>query len=154
MLLAEINFIDWSVLSEIFRNIASGVAALGALAAAIVAVVTFRRNSRIDRARWALNLYEKFYEKEQLKKTRDILDCEADGEQINELVLKGEADFTDYLNFFELVSFLQHNKQLQDREVEDLFGYYLDCLKRHGRVRKYIRDEGYERLDELLEKRK
>jgi hypothetical protein len=154
MLLAEMNLTDWGVLSEVFRNIASGIAALGALAAAIVAVVTFRRNSKLDRARWALNLYEKFYEKKELKETRDVLDCEADGEQINKLVLEGKADFTDYLNFFEFVAFLQHNKQLQNREVEDLFGYYLGCLKRHERVRKYSREEGYERLDELLERRK
>ncbi len=89
--------------------------------------------------------------REQLKKVRDSLDCEADQEQVNELVLRGQANFTDYLNFFEFVAFLGYKNQLTQEEIEDLFGYYLSCLKRHSRVRKYIKENGYERLDSLLE---
>ncbi|HEY0379831.1 MAG TPA: hypothetical protein VGC87_23140 [Pyrinomonadaceae bacterium] len=149
MLLVEMNLTDWNVLAELIYRIVATLAIIGTLVAAFLAVFTFRRNARLDRARWALSLYEKFYEKQELKKIRDVLDCESDTEQVNKLVLEGKSDFTDYLNFFEFVAFLQHNKQLQNREVEDLFGYYLDCLKGHERVRKYIKKEGYEKLDEL-----
>lgn len=96
-------------------------------------------------------MYEKFYEREQLKNVRERLDCESNHEQVSELVLKGQADFTDYLNFFEFVAFLEYSKQLEREEIEDLFGYYLGCLKQHDRVRKYIKENGYERLDKLLE---
>jgi len=85
-----------------------------------------------------------------------MLDCPADSEQINEIVIREDAKFTDYLNFFEYVAFLKDSRQLRDSEVEALFGYYLDCLNRHERIRKYINDtaNGYEKLRALLKKRK
>ncbi len=143
---------DWIALSQIIQNFAVAVASIGALITAIFAATDYRRNSKLERARWAAGLYEKFYEQTGLKKVRDSLDCQANAEQINELVLKGEADFTDYLNFFEFVAFLEYRRQLKRGEVEDLFGYYLGCLKRHDIVRRYARENGYERLTELLEK--
>jgi hypothetical protein len=143
---------DWNALSQLIYNFAATIAALGALATAIFAYFTFRRNARLERARWALSLYEKFYERKELKDIRETLDCESDVEQVIELILEEKADFTDYLNFFEFIAFLKHNKQLRDEEVEDLFGYYLRCLKRHERIRKYIRDQDYQKLDQLLEK--
>lgn len=141
-------FTDWT---QVIYNLAGSVAALGTLGAALYAVKVYKNNSRLERARWASNLYEKFYEREQLKRVRDILDCESNLEQVSELVLRGQADFTDYLNFFEFVAFLEYSQQLEYEEVEDLFGYYLGCLKRHQIVYKYIRENGYERLDKLLE---
>ncbi len=97
-------------------------------------------------------MYEKFYERGELKKVRDSLDCESNLEQVNELVLGGGSDFTDYLNFFEFVAILEHSKQLKRKEIEDLFGYYIGCLKRHDIVRRYVKENGYERLDSLLRK--
>jgi len=59
-------------------------------------------------------------------------------------------EFTDYLKFFELVAVLQKSGQLTTEQIEDLFGYYLNCLERSAAVRKYISAEGYEQLDRLL----
>jgi hypothetical protein len=143
---------DWSALSQIIYNIAASAAALGTVVAAIWALVVYKRNSRLERVRWASRLYEKFYERDQLKKVRDDLDCEANSEQISGIVLRQEAAFTDYLNFFEYVAFLEYSKQLKQEEIKDLFGYYLDCLKQHESVRRYIKETGYERLNKLLEK--
>lgn len=143
---------DWGALSQIIYNFAATAAALGTVGAATWALIVYRRNSRLERARWASSLYEKFYERDQLKKVRDDLDCEANIEQVNGIVLRQESDFTDYLNFFEYVAFLKYSKQLKQEEIKDLFGYYLDCLKRHDIVRRYIKANGYERLNELLEK--
>ncbi len=71
---------------------------------------------------------------------------------MNEIVIREEADFTDYLNFFEFIAFLKTSKQLKSSEIEALFGYYLDCLNRHDRVRQYISNpaNGYEGLSKLL----
>lgn len=151
MILTDMNLTEWNALSQVIYNLAGSVAALGTLGAAIYAVIVYRRNSRLERARWASSLYEKFYEREQLKEVRELLDCESNQERVDELVLKGKADFTDYLNFFEYVAFLKHSKQLEVEEIEDLFGYYLACLNRHNIVLKYIKENGYERLHHLLE---
>lgn len=135
---------------------AGSIAALGTLIAAIFALCVYRSNSRLERARWASTLYERFYEKNDLKDMRNALDCPPESDSISELVLREDAKFTDYLNFFEFIAFLKHSRQLRDSEVEDLFGYYLACLRRHDRIRTYINDpnNGYEGLAKLLEKPK
>lgn len=144
---------DWNTVFQLIYNIAGSIAALGTVGAAIYAVIVYKKNSRLERARWASSLYEKFYEREQLKNVRNVLDCESGSEGVNELVFRGQAEFSDYLNFFEFVAFLNYSEQLELEEVEDLFGYYLACLKRHPIIRKYIRENGYERLTNLLEVR-
>lgn len=137
---------------ENWQSVAQIIAALGTLVAAIYALWIYRRNSRLERSRWASTLYEKFYETGHYKKMRELLDVPADADHINEIVIREEPDFTDYLNFFEYVAILTRSGQLRDENVRDLFGYYLDCLKRHERVRKYIGNptNGYEKLDQFL----
>jgi hypothetical protein len=141
---------DWNGVAQLFYNITGGIAALGTVGAAIYAARIYKSNSRLERARWASSLYEKFYERQELKKVRDALDCDAGTKQVDALVSTEDSDFTDYLNFFEYVAFLKHREQLKLEEVHDLFGYYLGCLSRHAAVREYIRQNGYERLDALL----
>ncbi len=46
-------------------------------------------------------------------------------------------DFTDYLNFFEMVTFLADTGQLSKKDLLRLFRYYLLCLKRHRVVMNY-----------------
>lgn len=144
---------EWNSIAQLFYNLTGGVAALGTVGAAIYAARIYKSNSRLERARWASSLYEKFYERQELKKVRDALDCDAGAKQIDALVAVEGSDFTDYLNFFEYVAFLKHREQLKLEEVEDLFGYYLDCLSKHATVREYIQRNGYERLDALLNAR-
>jgi len=131
-------------------------AAIATAIVAISALYVYRKNSRLERARWASELYKDFYSQGNLKETRDKLDCPANSDVVNQLVIDQESEFTDYLNFFEYIVFLKNSKQLQDSEVEILFGYYLDCLKRHAVLRDYILDpkNGYEGLATLLGSRK
>ena len=98
------------------------------------------------------SLYEKFYEATTLKQMRDRLDCLNELDSVNEIVIREEPAFTDYLNFFEFIAFLKASRQLKDSEIEALFGYYLNCLKRHDRVKQYISnpENGYEGLAKLL----
>jgi hypothetical protein len=127
----------------------------GCRAGAVFAAFVFRRNSALDRAKWASGLYEKFYEATTLKQMRDRLDCSSDLDSVNEIVIREEPSFTDYLNFFEFIAFLRKSQQLKDSEIEALFGYYLDCLIRHDRVKQYISnpENGYEGLANLLKSR-
>lgn len=57
------------------------------------------------------------------------MDCSANSDDVNQLVIDQNSEFTDYLNFFEYIVFLKNSRQLQDAEVEHLFGYYLSLFK-------------------------
>lgn len=146
---------NWKDRVQIVYLIAATISALGAALAAVFAAFVFRRNSALDRAKWASGLYEKFYEAPTLKQMRDRLDCLSDLDSVNEIVILEEPSFTDYLNFFEFIAFLRTSQQLKDSEIEALFGYYLDCLNRHDRVKQYISnpENGYEGLANLLKSR-
>jgi len=118
----------------------------------LLAVRTYRSNSRREPAKWAVQLYEKFYEADRYKVMRDQLDCASETDDIRDIVEKQAAAFTDYLNFFELVAVLEDNKQLSRDDVLDFFDYYLQCLKRHGPVMEYINTpaNGFQHLRNLL----
>jgi hypothetical protein len=119
--------------------------------AALWAIYVYFTNSRLRRAEWLASLYEKFYERPDLKEIREILDCEEnDSADITKLVREEPSNFSDYLNFFEFVAVLQNSRQLRKAEIEDLFGYYLGCLENCPPVRNYIARKGYEQLDRLL----
>jgi hypothetical protein len=100
------------------------------------------------------SLYSRFFEKGELKQVRDILDCASDDEKVNALVTEEGSAWTDYLNFFELVAYLQESKQVAAEDVKALFEYYIGCLKRHRATMDYIRDEtkGFKYLRRLLHK--
>ena len=131
--------------AQICANVAAAIAALWALR-------VYRSNSRRERARWAETLYARFFEKSDLKDIREIVDSNADDPKVEELVSNETAAWTDYLNFFEFVAYLQESKQLSKEDVGALLGYYLECLKRHRSCRDYIQDKGkgFEHLRALL----
>jgi hypothetical protein len=128
------------------------VSYLGTTAAAVFAFFVYKSNARRERARWVESLYSRFFEEGELKRVRDILDCAADDADVEALVNKEGSDWTDYLNFFELVAYLQESKQLERQDVSALFDYYLGCLRRHRSTVSYIRDEskGFKYLRKLL----
>ena len=131
------------------------IAEIAAVAAFFWGIYVYFTNSRLRRAEWIASLYEKFYESKDLKAVRDKLDCgTSPSAEIENLIKEEPRDFTDYLNFFEFVAVLQKSRQLTDSEIEDLFGYYLDCLEYCQPLRDYIGGRGYEQLDRLLNRRK
>jgi len=98
-----------------FLDVLKTFAALLALVTAFVAYRVYRFNSRLERAKWLNTLYEKFYEKNELKKVRDILDCDSsESPAVEELVRSESKEFTDYLNFFEFIAVLSKSKQLAE----------------------------------------
>jgi uncharacterized protein YdiU (UPF0061 family) len=139
---------NWKNRVEVFYMIAATLSAVGTALAAVFAAFVYRRNSALERAKWAAGLYEKFFEAATLKQMRDKLDCLNDTDLVNEIVMREESTFTDYLNFFEFIAFLKMSRQLEDSEIDALFGYYLDCLNRHDRLKQYISspENGYEGL--------
>jgi hypothetical protein len=122
------------------------------IVAAFWALVVYRNNSRRERARWAESLYARFYERAELKLTRDKLDCAAGDPAVAKLVTEEASELTDYLNFFEFVAYLESSNQLAEADVQALFSYYLECLRKHKEVAAYIqnREKGFEYLRKIL----
>lgn len=128
------------------------LSSIAGIVAAFWALWVYGNNSRRERARWAESLYTRFYEKPELKTVRDQLDCAAGDATVARLVTEETPALTDYLNFFEFVAYLQSSKQLSGKDVQALFGYYLDCLRRHKDLVGYIRnkDKGFEYLSKIM----
>ena len=89
--------------------------------AAFWAVLVYRGNARRERARWAETLYSRFYVEPHLKTVRDLLDCSPDDPKVEDLVKKDSPDWTDYLNFFEFVQYLQVSKQLSEKRASAIW---------------------------------
>lgn len=135
----------WGNTQPIFQLLAAVSVIVGALA--------YWRNSRLERARWLSALYSKFYEAIDLRMIREILDCSPpNAAEVRKLVEDQDARFTDYLNFFEFMSYLNASGQLSHRDIAALFDYYLRVLSKHEDVRKYVLDDrnGYGYLKRLL----
>jgi hypothetical protein len=130
-------------------QVASSVAGI---VAAFWALWVYRSNSRRERARWAESLYSRFYERAELKIIRDKLDCASGDPVVAKLVIEEASELTDYLNFFEFVAYLESSGQLAEADVQALFSYYLECLKKHKEVAAYIqnREKGFEYLRKNL----
>jgi hypothetical protein len=118
----------------------------------IVALQTYRANRHLAQTKWESALYDKFFERPDLKGIRQALDCESDNAEVAELVNRERADFTDYLNFFEHVAYLVKRGQITRADADAYFQYYFSCLRRHGSVRDYVRNKahGFENLADWL----
>jgi hypothetical protein len=134
------------------KTIVQLAVSIAGIAAAVSALCVYRTNSRRERARWAENLYARFFERSELKTIRDTLDCSPGDPAVRQLVTEESAALTDYLNFFEFVAYLKSSKQLAEADVEALFKYYLDCLRLHSEVAGYIRNraKSFEYLRKIL----
>lgn len=138
----------------LLKDIAAVIGSIATAAAIIWAVIVYRKSSALERAKWQAQLYEKFYEKPDLKPIRQVMDSDDKiSLEITRLIRDEPPEFTDYLNFFEFVAFLKKSKQLKMDEINDLFGYYLDCLHRRDDIREYVEKRGYELLRGLLAER-
>jgi hypothetical protein len=135
---------QWTVFKDIATLLVGGLAAL-------IAAFSYRRNSRTRRAEFLCQLHRSFFEDETYKSVRKALDTEEE-EAIAAFVVTESEDFTDFLNFFELVAYLQRQNNLSLEDVEALLGYYLALLRERPALRGYIRTRthGFEELDRLL----
>ena len=146
----------------------SGVGAIGLAGLALWARQSYRRQVNLEQMRWLQQLYDSFYNSDRYKAVRQIIDFE-DLAQTLDLLRRGDLDphqlsvperaqvdqFTDYLNFFEWVAFLEEEKQLTFAQLDTMFGYYLARLlqvDKNRQLRQYIQEKGYEQLHQLLER--
>jgi hypothetical protein len=123
----------------------------------IIAALNYRNQTKTKRAEWLRTLFEKFYENENYKEIRKWIESDEICTKINLTdVTISEADekFTDYLNFFEFIATLESEGQLKEKDVRNLFDYYLRKLKTSAICIDWIerKDYGFEKLRTLLKK--
>jgi hypothetical protein len=146
----------------------SGLGTIVLAALGLWARRNYRRQVNLEQMRWLQQLYDSFYNSERYKEVRQVIDFDELGQTL-ELLRRGDADphqlslperakldqFTDYLNFFEWLAYLEEEKQLTFPQLDTMFGYYLARLAqvdRNHQLRQYIRDKGYEQLHRLLDR--
>jgi len=106
-------------------------------------------------------LYNEFYVDEQKKLVRDQLDSPSGREIVGAIMTKKEealtteeaallSQFCDYLNFFEFMIVLKKNGALRDRDIIDMFDYYLRSLLKINGIVFYLKDNGFAHLSEQL----
>jgi len=122
----------------------------------ILTICTYRRNSKLERTKWLYSLYEKFYEQQQYKDIRRIIDYETEEiEKIQKGIKEGNEvklveSLVDYLNFFEFIGSLWKMKQLSLDEIRMVFEYYINRIADFDFLVNFIRTQGFENLNALL----
>jgi hypothetical protein len=134
-----------------------GVTPAVGLGALISGVLTYKRNSKTKTAEFLLDLHKTFFVQHDYDEMKKNLDCDgADGEaNLQAVVNEQSEDFTNFLNFFELVAYMESIDTLSRADTEALLGYYLDRLRSKEPVWIYIRKprNGFEHLRHLLAER-
>jgi hypothetical protein len=125
----------------------------------IIAVITYWRNVSVKKAEWLWNLYQKFFENEQHKTIRRYLVYKP--ERFEKLfdsniteddeVLIEKVD--DFLNFFEFIASLKKLRQINEKEIDMMFDYYLTAIGENVHLKGYIETEGFENLTLLIKNR-
>ena len=147
----------------------TGTLLLGLIAiwAAIQGVREYRTRVRTERMRLLTEFYEKFYENGVFRQIRRSIDFDRT-EPLRRLIEKDQKDrkakfsmsesklfdsFTDFLNFFEMMAYMEHERQVAEDEIEAMFGYYLGrMLEVFGKrfLLSYLTSAGFEHLPDLL----
>lgn len=127
--------------------------AVGLLSAATAAFSLYR-NTRTKAAEFLVSLHRGFFIDPLYQPMKTLLDCDGAEEEarLEEAVRSESGEFTDFLNFFELVAYLQEAGTLSAQDVDALLGYYLDKLRTQPAVWAYIRQstKSFENLRRLL----
>ena len=150
----------WIVGHKDFFTIAIGFLTLSTgLIAAVIGLRTYRKNATTRRVEFLVDLHKDFFVESKYRAVRTSIDhTPKDEKQVRireQLVSSEDEDFIEYLNFFELVAYLNECGNLSDSDVNALLGYYLRLLISHDEVYAYINDvqrNGFKHLKPLLAK--
>ena len=132
------------------------VSKVAAGAGVLIAALTYSRQIRIKHGEWLQSLFEKFFENENFKEVRSWLDYDELDKKIQAVddseKRKNEEKFTDFLNFFEFIGILHFRNELNFKEINVLFDYYLKKIKSNHNCQIWIDEYGFKKLKTLLDK--
>jgi len=155
---------DWGAIGQLLSGIGTATVA----GVAILARRSYRHQINLERMKWLQQLYDSFYNSDRYKAVRQRIDFD-DLATLFQLLRKSDIapqelraqekdqldQFTDYLNFFEWIGYLEREGQITFKNVDAMFKYYLVRLLQvdsSKQLRKYILDHGYEELHSLLDR--
>ncbi len=128
------------------------------LGALVTGMFTYVRNSKTKTAEFLMTLHKAFFAESTYQQMKMLLDCDGVAEEgkLEAMVQTEPPEFTDFLNFFELVAYLDSVGTLARRDSEALLGYYFNLLREKKAVWNYIQSsaKGFENLRKLLAERK
>jgi hypothetical protein len=118
----------------------------------IAAYLQFKKNTEIKRAEFLMKLYKNFYESKHLEKISEWVDSEENKTQENfdKMLKDRETEFTDFLNFFQLIVILKNMGQLEEKEIKQMFHYYLKLIKNNEFIMIYLSKYYYNELSDYL----
>jgi len=121
------------------------------IAAVVASAWTYRQNSSRERSQWLYELYKRFWDEESLQKMRLHIDASGSSfvRREDPALMPG---LDNYLNFFEFVAFRWKKKELPEKEIDSMFGYFLKQIGEDVNIREYLGKYGYEQLSALLDK--
>lgn len=147
-------------------QILTGMGTIALFVIAFFAYKSYAYQNRLERLKWLQQLYENFYNQERYKAVRQKIDfndvadllsllrrSDTEPEALRFEERKQVDEFTDYLNFFEWIAFLESKGQLSFEDIDVMFNYYLKRLlqvDQDQQFRRYIQHAGYEQLHGLL----
>jgi hypothetical protein len=116
----------------------SGIGILFLLITAWVAYKNYIYHTQLDRLKCLQRLFESFYSSDRYKFVRQQIDFD-DVKGLLSLLRRSDSEpaelrpeeraqvdlFTDYLNFFEWIAFLESKEELAFEDVDAMFNYYL-----------------------------
>ncbi len=138
------------------KDVIDIISKIAAGAGVLIAALSYSKQIRIKHGEWLQSLFEKFFENENYKEVRSWLDYSELHEKLNDSdefeKRKNEEKFTDFLNFYEFIGILHFRKELNFKEINVVFDYYLKKIKDNPDCQIWIDDYGFEKLKILLDK--
>jgi len=136
------------------------LALIGGASGGGFALLIYRRDVTAKRTDWLYQIFSDFYEKENYKAIRRVLDYRK-GEEYQQLQADAAANaptdlhekLADYLNFFEFVIGLQRRRRISRDELCWLFDYYITCIGSQPWLVEYAHRYGFEQICAELKRR-
>jgi len=129
--------IEWFILQSI--EIIVPLATLAILIGG--GIITYRKyneHATFNKSKWLHEVYTEFFNKDKHREIRRRFDKDdnkkegiyeilekMNNESNDESDKKLEDDFIDYCNFFQMIIILKNNKSVDDKIINDMFGYYI-----------------------------
>ena len=123
-----------------------------------VALLSNKNIHKQQNAQWLYNLHRDFYSDktvfEEIKIS--IITISGSNDEISKYMksvndLDSDVKFMAYCNFFELMTIFEKNGNIDEKLLEDMFGYFFDFFY-HPDVQEYLRKYGYENLLKYIKK--
>lgn len=152
--------------AEAWQAFGQLLVAIGGLSAALWAVYNYRKNTRIEAARWVKNLHEEFYTEPELLRGRELFEYDYERELrylfeirvtdrhvlLNDRLRENLRLADRVLNFFEQIVYLQDERHISENDSKVFFDYWFGIIGNSEKsgLHRYMARCGYERCTKFF----